>query len=147
MYRETFRSAHVLPREALAGRYDGPRVALTDIYYLLHGTLFSGFHQLRSDEIWHYHAGGTLLAHEIRPDGTYTRHALGFDAGEALRVTFPAGSWFAAELQHKAATDYALVSCVVAPGFEFSDFTLGQRAALLKTFPQHSTVITRLTRG
>ena len=36
--------------------------------------------------------------------------------------------------------------CFVAPAFEFRDFELAEREALVKTYPQHHTLITRLTR-
>ena len=48
--------------------------------------------------------------------------------------------WFGAEVEK----DYALVSCTVAPGFEFADFELADRKVLLDRFPQHSDLITRL---
>ena len=40
---------------------------------------------------------------------------------------------------------YALVSCVVAPGFDFQDFELFNRAELIEQFPNHEEIITRLT--
>jgi predicted cupin superfamily sugar epimerase len=41
-------------------------------------------------------------------------------AGEQPQVRIPAGAWQAAE----ADKGWALVSCVVSPGFEFAGFTL-----------------------
>ena len=35
--------------------------------------------------------------------------------------------------------------CVVTPGFDFADFEMGERAALLAEYPQHGEVIDRLT--
>lgn len=148
MYRENFRSADVLQPAGLPARYTSPRSAMTDIYYLLAGDMFSGFHRLASDELWHFHTGDTLLVHVINTDGHYACHRLGHavDTGETLRVTMPAGCWFAAELADQAKDQFALVSCVVAPGFEFADFELGKRADLLTQYPEHRTLITRLTR-
>jgi predicted cupin superfamily sugar epimerase len=45
-----------------------------------------------------------------------------------------------------AACGFALVGCTVAPGFDFADFELGVRADLLRRYPQHRSVIERLTR-
>jgi predicted cupin superfamily sugar epimerase len=38
------------------------------------------------------------------------------------------------------------VGCDVAPGFEFADFELCERAALLARYPAHTALIERLTR-
>lgn len=148
MFREMYRAPLTYQQSALPARYDGPRSALTDIYYLLHGKTFSAFHRLQSDEIWHYHTGTALCVHVINLDGTYVCHTLGFDIerGEQLRVTLPLGCWFAAEMRDKSDDHFALVSCVVAPGFEFQDFELGTRAQLRTEYPAHATIIDRLTR-
>lgn len=39
------------------------------------------------------------------------------------------------------------MSCVVAPGFELADFEMGKREILLAEFPQHTSLIERLTRS
>ena len=44
------------------------------------------------------------------------------------------------------ACKYSFVGCTVAPGFDFADFELGDRATLLSSFPQHREIIQRLTR-
>ena len=41
-------------------------------------------------------------------------------------------------------SDCALVGATVAPGFEYADFELGDRAELLRQYPQHQHVIKRL---
>jgi predicted cupin superfamily sugar epimerase len=41
--------------------------------------------------------------------------------------------WFAAHIP--SATGYSLVSCVVAPGFDFADFELAKKDELLKMYP------------
>jgi len=56
----------------------------------------------------------------------------------------PAGSWFGAAVA--AGVPYALVGCTVAPGFEFADFELAERAALTARYPEHAALIERLTR-
>ena len=59
-----------------------------------------------------------------------------------LRPLFKAGCWFGATV----ASEYALVGCTVAPGFDFHDFEMGERAALLAAYPQHRLLIERLTK-
>ena len=57
----------------------------------------------------------------------------------------PAGQWQCAwsEGHH----GWSLVGCTMAPGFDFADFELGRREALVRQFPQHAEFITKLTRG
>ena len=54
------------------------------------------------------------------------------------------GSWFGATVDEP--NSFALVSCVVAPGFDFEDFELANQQALTVQFPQHKTIIEKLTR-
>ena len=61
----------------------------------------------------------------------------------------PAGSWQGARLAGgphlPADRAWALVSCVVTPGFDFDDFELGDRDALLAAYPQHAEIVRELT--
>lgn len=41
---------------------------------------------------------------------------------------------------------YALAGCTVAPGFDFADFELADRARLLRAHARHRAMIERLTR-
>jgi predicted cupin superfamily sugar epimerase len=59
--------------------------------------------------------------------------------GEVPQFVVPAQTWFAAKI--KTATRYSLVSCTVAPGFDFSDFELAERENLIKEFPELEEVI------
>ncbi|WP_334308776.1 cupin domain-containing protein [Lacrimispora sp.] len=40
---------------------------------------------------------------------------------------------------------YALVGCMVSPGFEFRDFELFKRNELIAKYPQHKQIIHKLT--
>ena len=69
--------------------------------------------------------------------------------GLLSQALVPAGSWQGARLAggpHLPADNaWALVSCVVTPGFDFEDFELGDREALLTSFPQHAGLVRELT--
>jgi len=39
---------------------------------------------------------------------------------------------------------WALVSCVVAPGFDFKDFEILEQTDLLEAFPEHASIIKKL---
>ena len=108
--------------------------------------IFSAFHRLRSDEIWHFYAGSGLIVHVIDPAAEYSCIRLGSDAenGEVLQAVVRAGCWFGSELADRSS--FALVGCTVSPGFDFEDFELGKRLELVRCYPQHRRVIERLTR-
>jgi predicted cupin superfamily sugar epimerase len=140
-YRETYRSTEILHRPALGVE----RAASTAIYYLLSGDAYSAWHRIRSDEIWHFHAGGPLHVHVLDGQGGLTTHRLGNaieDTQAVFQAVVPAGSWFAAERVSRAR--YTLVGCTVAPGFEFSDFELADTARLAAASPAHAELIAKL---
>lgn len=111
----------------------------TNIYFLLTEDKPSRFHRLSSDEIWFYHAGNPLTVHSISPEGEYTKTDLGLhsEKGERLHHTVTAGTIFGSTVTE----GYALVSCVVVPGFDFSDFRLFTKKELLDRYPEHYEII------
>jgi uncharacterized protein len=145
-YRQTYRAPLMLPHSALPG-YAGDRAASTAIYFLLAGDQFSALHRLCSDEVWHFYAGSSLIVHVIAPDGDYQQLLLGSDAesGEHFQAVVPAGCWFGSSLRRP--DTYALVGCTVAPAFDFADFEMAKRDDLTAQYPQHRTIIERLTRS
>lgn len=118
------------------------RSALTSIHFLLSGDDFSAFHRLRSDEIWHHYRGGPVAIDVIAPDGGYEQIIVG--ENDRWQAAIRPGSWFAAHVP--VADSYALLGCDVAPGFDFADFEIAARDALVATFPQHRVLIERWTR-
>ncbi len=146
-YKETYRSEGTIPKEVLEEGFSGNRNYCTSIYFLLTSDNFSGFHRIKQDEIWNYHSGSTLYVHVISPEGTYHRHELGMDIanGEEPQFVVPKGCWFASSV--KAKEDFSLVGCTVAPGFDFDDFELANRAELSALFPQHDAIIDQYTRS
>ncbi len=146
-YRQTYRASLVLAKDGLPEQFTGARAASTAIYFLLTGEDFSAFHRLRSDELWHFYAGSPLLVHVIEPDGRYVRLQLGSDpeAGQAFQAVVKAGCWFASQVRDRKS--FALVGCTVAPGFDFEDFELAKRQALVRSYPQHRELIEAFTRN
>ena len=111
-YRETFRS------EARVQAAHGDRSAVTSILFLLEGGEESRSHRVLGDEIWLHHGGDDI---DLVIDDRTIR--LGSSDDAALQAFVPGGAWQAARAHEGPAGD-ALVGCVVAPGFEFSDFEL-----------------------
>lgn len=139
-YREIFRSNDPVTR---AGDKE-TRSACTSIYYLLEGTDFSGFHRIASDELWYFHKGAPLLIHVIDQSGEYSSMELSDEPAGQLSLVVEAGKWFAAEIPSKSG--FTLVSCAVAPGFEFTEFEMARRDALLSLCPEPAALISRLCR-
>ena len=112
-FRETWRA------EAPAGR----RASATAILFLLEADQRSHWHKVDATELWLFHAGSALLI-ETAPgdDGPVRVARLGPDvpAGEQPQVRIAPGEWQSAT----ADRGWALVSCIVSPGFEFTGFTL-----------------------
>jgi predicted cupin superfamily sugar epimerase len=146
-YRQTYKAELILAKGSLPAEFSGARAASTAIYFLLRGEEFSAFHRLRSDEVWHFYVGATLVVHVIDEDGQYSEILLGSDAeaGEVLQAVVKAGCWFASRVRD--GKGFALVGCTVAPGFEFEDFEMGKRSGLVREYPQHRALIEGLTRG
>lgn len=144
-YSETYRSKGIIPAGTLEG-FPGGRHYSTAIYYLLEQGDFSAFHRIKSDECWHYYAGDTLHIHILYHHGEYECISLGsaIDKGETFQFVVPANAWFAAECA--AGSRFVLSGCTVAPGFDFADFEMANKSALLEAFPQHAAIISRLCR-
>jgi len=145
-FREVYRSELTIAQTALPVFFQGARNVSTSIYFLLAGGQFSAFHRIASDELWHFYFGDTLLIYEIGHSGVLTVHRLGpnIEKGEHFQLVIKAGSWFASIPAEDS--EYALVGCTVAPGFDFAEFELADRASLTRQFPQHSKIIQALTR-
>ena len=143
-YREMYRSTEPYPAHALPNRFPSDRTFSTAIYFLLQKGEFSAFHRIKSDELWHHYEGGDLEIITIDETGAIRTMLLGKHQPDAspMRVV-PHGTWFAARLASEH--DYVLCGCTVAPGFDFADFEMAERAALKQAFPQHSELIDQLT--
>ena len=104
-----------------ADRGADERAAATAIYFLLEADDRSHWHRVDAEEIWLHHAGAPVRL-SIAIDGTTVDHVLGSDiaTGERPQIRVPTGAWQSAT----PIDGWALVSCVVVPGFEFAGFEL-----------------------
>jgi predicted cupin superfamily sugar epimerase len=118
--------------------------AYTSIYYLLEGNDYSGFHRLASDELWYFHKGASLVVHVIDENGDHLPLELSDATSGSLSVVVKAGLWFAAEVP--SGIGFTLVSCAVAPGFDFSEFEMADKSTLVGLYPQHKDLINKLCR-
>lgn len=140
-YKEVFKSQNEIVRPQTTVK----KRACTSIYYLLENNNFSAFHRLASDELWYFHKGSPLLIHIIDEKGNYTATQLSDRGTGNLQTVILANSWFAAEIP--SGKGFSLVSCAVAPGFEFSEFEMADKDWLTTQYPVHETLFERLCRG
>lgn len=112
-YRETWR----------APAPDGARASATCIYFLLEEGQRSHWHKVDASEIWLWHAGSpVVLSTSLTDTGPVVDIMLGGDilAGETPQHLIEPDRWQSAH----ASAGWALVSCIVSPGFEFDGFEL-----------------------
>jgi predicted cupin superfamily sugar epimerase len=99
----------------------GGRGMGTSILFLLAAGERSHWHRVDAAEIWLWQAGAPLHL-GIAGDSGRQEVRLGPDlaAGEVLQAVVPAGAWQGAA----SLGAWSLVSCVVAPAFEFAGFEM-----------------------
>ena len=96
------------------------RSALTHIYFSLAPGEVSRFHRLASDEVWNLYQGtGIILYTWDGTDNPPMVTTLSEEKEEFCHVV-SANTWQAAE----PVSGNVLAGCSVAPGFEYSDFTI-----------------------
>ncbi|TQS39664.1 cupin domain-containing protein [Cryptosporangium phraense] len=116
-FRQTWRS----PVEFAPSGYPGVRAAATGIFFLLAPGEESRWHVVRSDELWVWQSGGPLvLSVGSAPGAPDVRDILLGPEGE-FQGLVPGGQWQAAR---PVGVEPVLVTCVVAPGFEYEDWQL-----------------------
>lgn len=142
-FRETFRA----PESMSFSGYQGPRSLATAIYYLLTPDTFSQMHQVPGSEIFHFYMGDAVEMFQIASDGTAETIVMGADveAGMRLQHVVPGGYWQGARLREGGR--FALMGTTMSPGFDYSDYETRTKDELLRMFPQHSEMLSVLTRG
>lgn len=124
------------------------RAAASAIYYLITRDSFSALHRLEMHETWHFHGGDPVRLVLLHQTGAMEQVTLGMDihAEEQPQYTVASGTWQGARLVDGAKRGWALLGCTVTPAWDERDFVLGERAALLREFPNAAQEIARLTR-
>lgn len=136
-YSETYRS------DQLTASQD--RNLVTCIYFLLTSENVSNFHRIKSDEMWFFHEGSSLTVHTLDTQNGHLLHAVGneIQKGQTPQLVVPKNTIFGSSVTDE--NSYSFVSCVVAPGFDFNDFELFTRDALLEEYPESESIISQLT--
>ena len=134
-FRETYRSPDNLPTG---------RSVSTAIYYLLTPKTVSALHRLPGDEVFHFYAGDPVRMLQLWPDGSTRTLTLGTDltVGQVPQLVVPGGVWQGSVLVDGGA--WALLGATMAPGFDYADYTAGDREALTVQYPSVAALIERL---
>jgi len=145
-YAEPYRSGESLAGTCLPKRYAGDRCFGTAIYFLLTVETFSALHRLASDEIYHFYLGDLVEMLLLYPGRRGERIVLGPDVlgGQHVQFVVPRGVWQGSRLVYGGS--FALMGTTMAPGFDFADWTEGNRDALVRVYPEHAELIRALTR-
>jgi predicted cupin superfamily sugar epimerase len=107
-YRETWRDQPAEP---------GKRGAATLILFMLAEGEASAWHRVDAAEIWLWHAGAAL---QLDIDEGAGLRTVRLGAGLDVQGVVPALAWQAA----RSTGAWSLVSCIVAPAFDFAGFEL-----------------------
>lgn len=144
-FKESYRCPGLISQASLPENFKGDRNVSTAIYFLLRSEDRSAFHKILSDEVWHFYAGSSILIYTLDQRAGLKTHRLGLNLkkGDMPQVVIPANTWFGSLVEDQ--NSFGLAGCTVAPGFDFRDFQMAQRADLLADFPKFSEVIERLT--
>lgn len=120
-FKETWRSEVTIPQAALPDGYPGPRVAGTEILFLLMPGQQSAWHTVRGTEMWLYHRGSPVQL-DLGSDGTQPGEVTSLlVAPESPQQIVPPSVW---QRARPMGDEPSLVSCTVTPGFDFEDFRL-----------------------
>lgn len=143
-FKETYRSKETVSQTYLPSGFSGDRNFSTAIYFLLRSKDRSLFHRIKSDELWHFHAGSSLTIY-VLSESKLKLFTLGsrLEENEFPQVVIPANCWFGAVVNEPES--YVLSGCTVSPGFDFNDFEMGDRKTLLEIYPTHKKIIELLT--
>jgi predicted cupin superfamily sugar epimerase len=145
-WRRVYTAEETIPPSALPERYTAmEKPFCSGIYYLLTPDTCSLLHLLKTDDYYHFYLGDPLTILLLFPNGSHQVRTMGNDleAGHELHLVAPRGVWTGSVLQPGGR--FALVGTSISPGFDATDFTLGDRRILQAAYPAASDLIERLT--
>jgi len=150
-FRQVWRSPVRIANGRLGAGYptEGDHALGTVIQFLITEESFSAMHRLGTPEHWFYHLGDAAEMLLLHPDGSSELLELGpeLSAGQAIHRIVPAGSWQGTRLKSGGRQGFLFGSCVMVPGFEWTDFELGARERLAAAYPAAARAIAERTRS
>ena len=104
-------------RQTFVDTVPGGRAHSTAIYFLLKAGEVSRWHRVDAAEVWLWHRGAPL---ELKIGRAIVTLGAAIEDGQQPQAVVPPGEWQMA----KSLGDYTLVSCTVAPVFDFAHYEL-----------------------
>jgi len=148
LFRQTYISNIIVSKENLPQCYTGNRSIATHIFYLLtnEDDSFSAIHRLKGDEVYHFYLGDPVELLLLYPNGESEIIYLGLDImnDENVQKVVSHNIWQGSRLVKGG--EYALMGTSMSPGFNPSDFELGDRNELTKKYSNRRKIIKELTR-
>jgi predicted cupin superfamily sugar epimerase len=151
-FRQIWRSDRRIANPALGSAFpdEQSHPMGTLIYFLLTADSFSAMHRLPTPEHWFYHLGDPAEMLLLHPDGGGEQRTLGPDlmGGQSVQITTPAHSWQGTRLLSRpGGRGFCFFSCVMVPGFEWTDFEPGEAGVLCDQYPEFAEAIHLRTRA
>ena len=144
-FRQIWLSPIRIQNSNLSGAYptEGDRPIGTLIHFLITRDCFSAMHRLPTEEHWIYHFGDSCEMLLLNEDGSSRLSRIGskLDEGESIHITTPKNSWQGTRLIEGGEYGYMFGSCVMIPGFDWTDFMLGDLEKLTRDYPSRSEEI------
>ena len=147
LFCRTYYSSEEFAESCLPPRYKEKKAFGSAILYLLTADMFSAFHKLSTDEVFHFYLGDPIELFELNPQGNSSRTILGpeiFNGQEVQHVVYR-GNWQGTCLL--SGGQWALIGTTMAPGYTDGDFELGNPESLIKEYPTEEYLIKQLTRA
>ncbi len=115
----------------------------TLIHFLITADSFSAMHRLPTVEHWFHHLGDAIEMLVLKEDGSGELVEIGpdFRQGQNIHYATPERSWQGSRVRSGGAHGWALGSCVMVPGFEWTDFELGDESKLCHEYPAFRSAI------
>jgi len=120
LFRQTYKSNIIIPKEYLPTKYNENRHIATHIFYLLtdEEDSFSALHRLKGDEIYHFYLGDPVEMLLLYPNGKSEVIFLGSDItnNEKIQKIVDHNVWQGSRVAKGGS--YALMGTSMSPGFE-----------------------------
>jgi uncharacterized protein len=152
LFVAVYNSSIHIPDDILRGFPRSPRsrTICGAIYYFLEWPGCSVLHRVTGDMIYHFYSGDPVQMLLLHPKGSSVHSEVCvFGNNLALQQNpikvIPGGTWLGSRLMPGGS--WALMGVTMAPGFDPVDYAIGERAKLIKEYPEQTDLITKLTRG
>lgn len=132
---ESYRSGRNIPTDALPAGYEGSRPLGSVLYFLVTPDATIALHRILSDQMYHHYLGVPLEVLLLYPGGKGEVAVVGPNLVGGMRpqLFIPGGTFHVSRL--RPGGTYALLGTTEWPGVEPPDVELGDRDALMATYP------------